>query len=517
MLIQEAIQKNKEFLAQPEISLESGDISPLLMECLDATDATELDGVIKTWLQRSLTKNKGRSIEQLQFIAQQAYLCLSKLINRQLDAVLHHPQFKALESSWCGLRYLTDIESDYDEDLTIKIKVLNVTWRELGKDLTRAIEFDQSNIFKRIYSDEFDTPGGEPYGVVLGDYSVTHRTRKGFAVNDLDVIEAMSSVAEAALCPFISSVEASLFGLDSLRDLSQPINLSEIFKQQEYFRFNQLRNNESTRFVGLVLPDMLMRQPYDDDDTHYQAFNYQERIVDPDRDLLWGNSCYSFGGVLIRAFANTGWFADIRGGVHDFGEGGVVRNLQYAKNRYTKNSSPKVATKTQIDDFLERELSDLGFIPLCSYHSIEHSVFYSNSSLHKSSEYTSEVASANAKLSSMLQYIMCVSRFGHYVKVIGRDKVGSFIGVDEFQRIFQNWLNKYTTSSDVNSTELKARYPLSMSKVSVYEKPGKPGSYSCILHLQPHFQLDQLVSSIKLITELASGAGSTATALITNN
>lgn len=490
-------------------------LSPLLQKCLRSSDMQTIDEHIVSWLRESIRNKNKRSPEQLRYIIQQSYLLLSKEINKQLDEIFHHSQFKALEASWRGLQYLTDIESDYDENLTIKIKLLNVSWREVGKDLTRAIEFDQSNIFKRVYSDEFDTPGGEPFGVLLGDYAITHRNRKASNVNDLEALEAISEVATAALCPFITGVDASLFGLNSLRELGYPVNVSDIFKQREYERFNKLRQHESTRFVGLALPDMLMRQPYRDDNTRFEQFYYQEHIADEDKDLLWGNSCYSFGSVLIRAFANTGWFADIRGGIHEFGEGGVVRHLNYAKNRFGKNQQlTKTATNSQIDDYLERELSDLGFIPLCSYHSIEHSVYYSNSSLHQSPEYQSDIATANAKLSSMIQYMMCVSRFGHYVKVIGRDKIGSFTGPEECQRIFQNWLNQYTTSSDVNSSELKARYPLSNSKVEVKEKPGSPGNYSCILHLKPHFQLDQIVSSIKLITELA--AGSTA-AVITNH
>jgi type VI secretion system protein ImpD len=492
--------------ATQEQQSDSLNVESLLTQCLDHSNNAHVDQCVSDWLYSSIASSKNRSREQLQYIAQQALLSIGKIINHQLDEILHHPRFKQLEASWRGLEYLTNVEADYDENLTIKVKVLNVGWKELGKDLTRAIEFDQSSIFKRVYSDEFDTPGGEPFGVLLGDYAVTHRARPGNPATDVEVIKHISDVATAALCPFITGVDSSLFGLDSLRELGYPLDLSSVFEQKEYFQWNKLRSYEGTRFVGLTLPDMLMRHPYSADNTRDEDFFYKERTDSVDKDFLWGNSCYAFGSVLIRAFANTGWFADIRGGVHDFGEGGVVRHLNYAKNRFEKNNiSPRPATKAQVDDFLERELSDLGFIPLCSYHSVENSVFYSNSSLHKSAEYTSEIATANAKLSAMIQYMMCVSRFGHYVKVIGRDKIGSFVGPEECQRIFQNWLNQYTTASDTNSSELKARYPLSMSKVEVKEKVGSPGYYSCVMHLQPHFQLDQLVSSIRLITELAVG------------
>jgi type VI secretion system protein ImpD len=500
---------NQELTSVGEKNPQSPDVGVLVDQCLDAESEYHLSDCVNDWLSSSVAATNQYTQNQLRYIAQHAYLAISKLINKQLDAILHHKKLKQLEASWRGLEYLSNVEADYDENLTIKLKVLNVGWQELGKDLTRAIEFDQSNIFKRVYSDEFDSPGGEPFGVLLGDYAITHRQRPRTTFSDVEVLKHISDVSTAALCPFITGVEASLFGIDSLRELGYPLNVSSVFEQKEYTQWNRLRNYEGTRFIGLTLPDTLMRQPYDDDNSRWESFNYRERVDDVDKDLLWGNSCYAFGSVLIRAFANTGWFADIRGGVHEFGEGGVVKHLNYAKNRFEKNNiSPRPATNSQVDDFLERELSDLGFIPLCSYHSVENSIFYSNSSLHKPNEYTSEIASANAKLSAMIQYMMCVSRFGHYVKVIGRDKLGSFIGPEECQRIFQNWLNQYTTANETDSSELKARYPLSMSKVEVKEKAGSPGYYSCIMHLQPHFQMDQLVSSIKLITELAVGATS---------
>lgn len=263
---------------------------------------------------------------------------------------------------------------------------------------------------------------------------------------------------------------------------------------------------ESTRFVGLTLPEMLMREPYRADGTRAENFNYNERTLNADSDYVWGNACFAFGSVLIRAFANTGWFADIRGGVHEFGEGGVVRGMRYSRfETDISNNAAQPTTKLQIDDYLERELSDLGFIPMCSYFGSEISAFYSNSSLHDPAEYTTEIAKTNARLSAMIQYMLCVSRFGHYLKVIGRDRIGSIISAQDCQRVFQNWLNQYTTSSEGASNVLKARYPLSESRVEIHEQPGRIGYFTCVVHLKPHFQLDQLVSSIKLVTELAVG------------
>lgn len=483
----------------------------LLDACISVSDTRDFSAKVGHWLQASIKRRGIGGAARANYLIQEAIVSIDALICEQIDAIIHHPRFKQLEASWRGLQYLVDTEAEYDQDLTIKIKLLNVRWSELAKDVGRAIEFDQSLLFQRLYSDEFDTPGGEPFGVVLGDYQISHRPRPGTGYTDLEVMSEISQVATAALCPFITGVSGSLFGLDSLREFGYSMDLQAIFSQQEYTKWRALRQQESTRFIGLTLPDMLMREPYLDDGTRPENFNYNETTQDADTDYVWGNSCYAFGSILVRAFANTGWFADIRGGVHEFGEGGVVKGLQYAKfEGGRKAMAARPAANLQIDDFLERELGELGFIPLCSYHSVGSSAFYSNSSLHQPPNYNSEIANTNARLSAMIQYMLCVSRFGHYLKVIGRDKIGRFISAQDCQRLFQNWLNRFTTDSDDSSSVLKARYPLSEAKVEVHEQPGKPGYFTCVIYLKPHFQLDQLVSSIKLVTELAVGTISAA-------
>ena len=437
---------------------------------------------------------------------------IDKMINRQIDEILHHPRFQQLEASWRGLLYLVETEAEYDEHLSVKIKVLNVSWAELSKDVTRALDFDQSNLFHKLYSEEFGTPGGEPFGVVLGDYEVSHRSRPETQASDIAVLREISRIATAALCPFIASASSTLFGHDNFNEMLQTVTLHDTFKQQEYAAWRSLRADEHARFLGLTLPRVLMREPYRDDGTRQEPINYQENVSRDHQHYLWGNACYAFGGILIRAFANTGWFADIRGDRHEFGEGGVVRHLVYPRFEIDRRRvAARCATDLQLDDYAERELSDHGFIPLCSYHSAKHSVFYSNSSLHEPNVYSSDIATSNAKLSTMIQYMLCVSRFGHYIKLMGRDKIGSLTNVKDFQRQIQNWLNQYTTSSESGSAELKARYPLASSRVEVAEQAGRPGHFTCILYLQPHFQLDQLVSSIRLVTELAVGPASART------
>lgn len=434
-----------------------------------------------------------------------AIIEIDRLLSQQLNNILHHPRFQRLEASWRGLHYLTETLAEHDATLYAKVKMLNVSWFELARDITRALEFDQSHIFRRIYSDEFDTPGGEPFGVLIGDYQISHRPRPGEAASDIDVLYELGQIATAALCPFLASASARLFGVDAMTDLV-PFSLEEMFQQREYQKWRRLRSNEASRFIGIVVPRVLMRAPWCDDGTRHERFVFREDVSTSREHYLWGSPCYALGGVLIRAFANTGWFADIRGGLHEFGDGGVVRGLHYPAFDFDRvHSGQRPATDLQIDDFSERELSDQGFIPLCSRAWAPHTAFYSNSSLHESDCQGSEAGRANARIAGMIQYMLCVSRFGHYLKIIGRDKIGSFVHAEECQRLLQNWLNQYTVASETTSSELRARYPLAASQVEINELPGRPGYFSCVVHLQPHFQMDQLVSSIRLVTELAVG------------
>ncbi len=467
--------------------------------------ASDRESGLLLWVFERIQVGAIRTRQQLKFLLDMAIVELTNIVNQQINEILHHERFKQLESSWYGLKQLVDTRTDYSSDLFVKIKVLNVSWRELSRDVTKALEFDQSQFFQRVYSDEFDTPGGEPFGILLGDYYVSHKPRTSQSAADVDALLEIGNVCTAALCPFITGASAELLGMDSFTELNNPPDLDALFSQKEYLRWRKLRNHEASRFVGLTMPQVLMREPYYDDGTRWEQHKFKEDTSSLDH-FLWGNACYSFGSVIIRAFANTGWFADIRGGVHEFGEGGVVQNLVYEPlETDISGTAARPATNIQVDDRLERDLSRHGFIPLCSYHSQEHSVFYSNSSLHNPAQYNSDIANANARMSCMIQYMLCVSRFGHYLKVIGRDRIGSVISAPDCQRVFQNWLNQYTISSDGSNSTIKARYPLAESRVEIREQAGKLGSFTCVIHLKPHFQLDQLVSSIKLVTELSLG------------
>jgi type VI secretion system ImpC/EvpB family protein len=423
-------------------------------------------------------------------------------LSRQLNAILHHPSFQKLEASWRGLKYLVDQMSDGAQ---MKVRVLNVTWKELYRDQERAIEFDQSQLFRKVYNEEFGHPGGEPYSVLLGDYEIRHKPAPDHPTEDIGALVSISQVAAAAFAPFIVAAHPAMLDLESFTALEKPLNLPKTFEQLEYLKWRSFRHMEDTRFIGLTLPRVLMRKPYRDTSSRVDGFRFHEDVEDPSRkEYLWGTAVYAFGAVLLRAFAQSGWLAAIRGIPADGEGGGVVAGLpspSFTTDR--PGLVPRSVTEVIITDAQEKELSELGFIPLSQCQDSDRAVFFSNASVQKPKVYDELPATINARLSGMLQYMLCVARFAHYIKVIARDKVGSFTNPGDLQEFLQDWLSKYATSSEKAGEELKSQYPLREGRVDIRERPDKPGTYACAVHLRPHFQLDQLVTAVKLMTQLA--------------
>lgn len=429
---------------------------------------------------------------------------LDELLTGQVNAILHHPRFQQLEASWRGLHYL--IEQCRNSD-GIKVRVLNLSWKELVGDLSRAIDFDQSQFFNKIYNEEFGTPGGEPFGVIIGDYEIRHRVTPDHPFNDLEALEALSHISAAAFAPMVMGAHPSLFGLDGFSELGLPLNLPRTFQQTEYLKWRAFRDTEDARFLGLVLPRVLMRLPYEDEGTRRDSFRFFERVEGPDSSrYLWGNAVYAFGAVLARAFGQSGWLANIQGVERGVETGGLVTGLpQHSFNTDAGGLIPKYSTDVLITDTDEKELGELGVIPLCACKDTDWCAFYGSSSVQKPKVYDEMPATVNARLSAMLQYMFCVSRFAHYLKIIGRDRVGTFATAQECEYFLQRWLHNYTIDTDEATLEAKARAPLREGRVEVREKPGKPGSYYCVMYLRPHFQLDQVVTAVKLVTEMAPG------------
>jgi len=426
---------------------------------------------------------------------------LDELINRQLNAILHHPQFQRLEASWRGVLRLVDT---VPEDAQVKVRLLSISWKELARDAERAIEFDQSQLFKKIYSAEFGTPGGEPYGVLIGDYHLSYRPRSDQKVDDLRALRSISQVAAAAFAPFIASAHSSLLGFDSFRELELPVDLARAFRGPEYTAWRSLRDAVDSRFVALTLPRVLMRRPYEHDPDRRDGFPFAESCVEHE-DYLWGNAAFALGCVIIRAFARWGWLADIRGTKRGDESGGLVTDLP-APDHGTDSPGVAVrfATEVVVTDRQERVLGDLGLIPLSAIRGEDCAAFYTTASLHAPPHYATTEAMINARLGTLLQYVLCASRIAHYIKVICRDLTGSMIGVGQLERRLADWLQSITTASENASDEMQARCPLRESEVSVRELPGKPGCYTSVFHLRPHFQLDQMTSSMRLVTEIVT-------------
>lgn len=439
---------------------------------------------------------------------------IDALISAQLNAVLHHPRFQKLEASWRGLQFLVE---GLPEGESIKIRVLNVSWRELTQDQDRALEFDQSQLFRKVYESEFGHPGGEPFGVLLGDYEIHHRPGPDHPfAGDVETLGKLGSVAAAAFAPFIAGVHPSFFGLDHYSELERPLNLPRTFEQLEYLKWRALRQTEDARFVGLVLPRALIRLPYGPRGRLDAELGFQEEVGKDDRSgYLWANAVYAFGSILVRAFAASGWLADIRGVRQGKGENGERVCLEDAGlvtglpvHSFTTDRDGlaiKCSTEVVVTDEQEKELGDLGFIPLCHCQDTEFSAFYTSASIQKPALYDDAAATANARISAMLQYMLCVSRFSHYIKVISRDKLGAMTGTEAVEDYLRHWIRNYITANDGGGPEVKAKYPLREAQVQVRERRDQPGTYQCVIHLRPHYQLEQMRTSLRLSTELAPG------------
>jgi len=424
---------------------------------------------------------------------------IDELINETLNNIIHSPKFQKLEASWRSLWYLAE---QADGTQNIKIRVLDISWPEVVKDIGRALEFDQSQLFYKIYSEEYGTPGGEPYGVIIGDYEISHQISANHTHDDISTLEGLAQIAAASFAPFIAGVSSEFFGLDDFSGLGQPINLSNVLVQNEYIRWRSLRDKPDSRFLGLTLPRVLVRLPY----TSAKGINFTEHTGGPDsRNYLWGNACYAFGGILIREFANVGWFGHIRGVPRDYVAGGLVTTLPV--DDFQTDSSGivfKPITDVIITDAVEKELSELGFIPLCQCYQAPYAAFYNNQSIQQPKTIGSNDARINARLSAMLQHIFCGSRIAHYLKIIFSDKVGSFATAAECENHLREWLFTYTTGREDLDWEDQARYPLREADVTVREHPMRPGEYVCEIRLRPHYQLDHMVSELELVTELSA-------------
>jgi type VI secretion system protein ImpC len=472
----------------------------LLDQVVSATRQTEPDraqDLVRTLVEQAkrgtvtFDRNLPRTIER-------AIALIDKTLSNQLNEVIHDPKFLKLEGSWRGLHYLV---MNSETGTNLKIRLLNASKRELNRDLTRAVEFDQSLLFRKIYENEFGTPGGEPYGALIGDYEWTNHP------DDIESLRLISNISAAAFAPFISAAGAGMLGFEQWTELSRPRDLAKIFDTVEYLKWRGFRDSEDSRFVSLVMPRVVSRLPYGEATKPIDAFGYEEAPLDahgvalpmPHDHYCWMNAAFVMGTRLTEAFSRHGFCTAIRGAEG----GGKVDNLpQHIFQSDDGDMDAKCPTEIGITDRREYELSNLGFLPLCHYKNQDFAVFFGAQTTQKAKEYDRPDATANAKISARLPYIMATGRFAHYLKVMARDKIGSFMEASDCEVWLNRWIKNYVNTNENAGAESKAKFPLREARVEVREIPGRPGAYNAIAYMRPWLQMEELTTSMRMVARI---------------
>ncbi len=462
-------------------------------------DVTEdmLKALTSEAMKGTITWNKNLSVT-----INAAIEAIDKTMSSQLTAIMHDEKFQKLEGSWRGLNHLV---MNSETSTQLKIRVLNINQKELVKDLSTASEFDQSVIFKKIYESEFGIAGGEPYAALIGDYEFSSHP------DDVDLLTNMSNIAAAGFCPFISAAGPSMFGFDSYTELSKPRDLEKIFDSAEYIAWRSFRKSEDSRFVTLTMPRVLARLPYGEATKPIEAFNYEEanrniegtHLEGGHEEYCWMNAAYTMGTTITKSYAENGWCTSIRGAE----SGGKVEGLpSHVFVSDDGDLDQKCPTEIGITDRREAELSKLGFLPLCHYKNTDYAVFFGAQTTQIPKIYDNPDATANAAISARLPYIMATSRVAHYLKIMARDKVGSFLEATEAEAWLNNWIAQYVNSNEEAGPESKAKYPFADARVEVKEIPGQPGAYNAVAWMRPWLQMEELTASLRLVAKIPSSS-----------
>ena len=416
---------------------------------------------------------------------------IDRLLSDQLNAILHDTEFQKLEASWRGLH---DMVFGTETSASLKIRLLNVTKKELLKDLESAVDHDMSVLFKKVYEEEYGTFGGHPYTLLIGDFQF------GRHPQDMALLERISKVAAAAHAPFIAAASSALFDMKSFTELGVPRDLTKIFESAELATWRGFRESEDSRYVSLVLPSYAARLPYGAKTTPVETFNFEEDVNGKDHSkYLWANSAYQLGLRITAAFAEFGWSTAIRGVE---GGGKVEGMTAHAFKTDEGDIALKCPTEVLITDRREKELNDLGFIAIVNSKGSNFAAFFGGQTVNKPKLFDKDAANANASLSARLPYVLAASRFAHYLKVMMRDKIGSFQTRLEVESYLNNWISSYVLLNENAPQAMKARLPLNQARIDVSEVPGKPGAFRAVVFLRPHFQMEELTASIRLVADL---------------
>lgn len=455
---------------------------------------TAVQEAVKTLAQQALSNTALVSKDALKAI-ESIVAELDRKLSEQINLIIHHEDFKALEGSWRGLHYLVN-NTETDEKL--KIRVMNVSKKDAGRVLKKfkGTAWDQSPLFKKIYEEEYGTPGGAPYGCLIGDYHFDHSPQ------DVEMLAGFSQIAAAAHTPFLAAASPTLMNMETWQELGNPRDLTKIFQTPEYAAWRSLRASEDAKYLGLTMPRTLARLPYGAKTDPVEDFAFEEDTDGADHSkYVWSNAAYAMGVNINRAFKLYGWCATIRGAE----SGGMVEGLPvHTFPTDDGGVDMKCPTEIAITDRREAELAKAGLIPLSHWKNTDYAVFVGAQSLNKPQEYDDPDATANANLAARLPYLFATCRFAHFLKCIVRDKIGSFKSRDNMEEWLNKWIRQYVTEDPSASQEAKSRYPLADASVVVEDVPGNPGYYTSKFYLRPHYQLEGLTVSLRLVTKLPS-------------
>jgi type VI secretion system protein ImpC len=490
-------EQQREPGAAPAATAEGGEFAALLnKEFKPQTDRAreEVENAVRTLAQEALAGTAVTSHDAVQSI-QSIIAEIDRRLSAQVNEIIHNADFQELESAWRGLHYLVN---NSETDTMLKIRVLNIAKKDLGKTLRRfkGANWDQSPIFKRLYEEEYGQLGGEPYGCLVGDYYFDQSPQ------DVELLGEMAKIGAAAHAPFLAAAAPSLFQMEGWQELSNPRDLQKIFSTPEYAAWRSLRESEDSRYLGLTLPRFLARRPYGAKSEPVEEFDFEEETSGGSNKFTWANSAYAMAVNINRSYKLYGWCSRIRG----IESGGAVTGLP-THTFPTDDGGVDMTCPTEIaiSDRREAELAKSGFMPLLHKKNSDFAAFIGAQSLQKPSTYDDPDASANAALAARLPYLFATCRFAHYLKCIVRDKVGAFKEREEMQRWLQQWIIQYVDGDPAHSSEeTKARKPLAAAEVTVEPIEGDPGYYSAKFFLRPHYQLEGLTVSLRLVSKLPS-------------
>lgn len=455
----------------------------------------EVENAVRTLAEQALSSTQLISSDVVASI-QAMIAAIDRKLTEQINAIMHHEDFQKLEGAWRGLHHLVN---NTESDETLKIRVMNISKKDLHKTLKKfkGAAWDQSPIFKKTYEEEYGQFGGQPFGCLVGDYYFDH------SPPDVELLAEIGKISAAAHAPFISAADPRVLQMDNWSELSNPRDLTKIFDVPEYAAWRSLRESDDSKYIGLCMPRFLGRRPYGAKSEPVEDFDFEEDTSGADTSkYCWVNAAYAMATNINRSFKMYGWCSRIRG----IESGGAVENLPtHTFPTDDGGQDMKCPTEIAISDRREAELAKNGFMPLIHKKNSDFAAFIGAQSLHKPAVYDDPDATANANLAARLPYLFATCRFAHYLKCIARDKVGSFKEKDEMQRWLQEWIIQYVDGDPAHSSETtKAQKPLAAAEVVVEEVEGNPGYYTSKFFLRPHYQLEGLTVSLRLVSKLPS-------------